>query len=87
MLSPQQYGFRSNHSTELAALNLVDELPYKLDRGIIPMNIYIDLSMAFDTLVNDILISKLEHYGVKGEAINLIRRQQLVEFNGCLSDT
>ena len=41
MLSPQQYGFCSNHSTELAALNLVDELTYKLDRGIIPTNIYI----------------------------------------------
>ena len=91
MLPPQQYGFRSNHSTELAALNLVDKLIYKLDRGIIPMNIYIDLSKAFDTLAHEILISKLEHYGVKGEAINLIRsylhqRQQLVEFNGCLSD-
>ena len=49
MLSPQQYGFRSNHSTELAALNLVDELRYKLDRGIIPINIYIALSKAFDT--------------------------------------
>ena len=91
MLSPQQYGFRPNHSTELAALNLVDKLTYKLDRGIIPMNIYIDLSKAFDTLVHEILISKLEHYSVNGEAINLVRsylhqRQQLVEFNGCLSD-
>ena len=90
MLSPQKYGFRSKHSTELAVINLVDELTYKLDRTI-PMNIYIDLSKAFDTLVHEILISKLEHYGVKGEAINLIRsylhqRQQFVEFNGCLSD-
>ena len=58
MLSPQQYGFRFNHSTELAALNLVDELTYKLDRGIIPMNIHIDLSKAFDTLVHEILIRK-----------------------------
>ena len=91
MLSPQQYGFRSNHSTELAALNLVDELTYKLDRGTIPLNIYMDLSKAFDTLIHEILISKLKHYGVRGEAIDLIRsylyqRQQLVEFNGCLSD-
>ena len=58
MLFPQQYGFRSNHSTELAALNLVDEITYKLDRGRIPMNIlvYIDLSKAYDTLDHEILI-------------------------------
>ena len=93
MLSPQQYGFRSNHSTELAALNLVDELTYKLDRGIIPLNIYMDLSKAFDTLIHEILISKLKHYGVRGDKSNyglirsyLYQRQQLVEFNGCLSD-
>ena len=62
ILSPQQYGFRSNHSTELVALNLVNELTYNLDRGIIPMNIYIDLSKAFDTLVHKTLICKLEPY-------------------------
>ena len=64
MLSPQQYGFCSNHLTELAALNSIDELTYKLDRGIIPINIYMDLSKAFDTLIHDILIGNLEHYGV-----------------------
>ena len=52
LLSPQQYGFRAKHSTELAALNLVDYLTYKLDNGIIPINIYIDLSKAFDTLIH-----------------------------------
>ena len=64
MLSSQQYGFRSYLLTELAALKSVDELTYKLDRGIIPINIYMDLSKAFDTLIHDILIGKLEHYGV-----------------------
>ena len=50
LLSSQQYGFRANHSTELAALNLIDRLTYDLDNVKIPTNIYIDLSKAFDTL-------------------------------------
>ena len=31
LLSSQQYGFRANHSTELAGLNLIDRLTYDLD--------------------------------------------------------
>ena len=46
LLSPQQYGFRAEHSTELAALNLVDYLTYKLDNGSIKINNYIDLFKA-----------------------------------------
>ena len=68
MLSPHQYGFCSNRSTELAALNLVDELTYKLDRGIIPMNIYIDLSKAFDTLVHEILALWCEGRGYQSHS-------------------
>ena len=46
----EQYGFRSGHSTELAALHLIDYLTKQMDVGEIPINIYIDLSKAFDTL-------------------------------------
>ena len=45
-----QYGFRAPHSTELAALNIVDRLTYLVVQGIVPMNIYINLSKAFHTL-------------------------------------
>ena len=52
LLSSHQYGFRAKfrakHSTELAALNIVDNLTYKLDSGLIPINIYFDMSKAFD---------------------------------------
>ena len=46
LFSPNQYWFRAQHFTELAALNLVDRLTYKMDRGKIPSSIYIDLSKA-----------------------------------------
>ena len=72
-MSPQQYGFRAKHSTELAALNLVDYLTYKLDTGKIPINIYIDLSKAFDTLIHDILLDKMSFYGVNGVAKKLLK--------------
>ena len=92
LLSPQQYGFRDKHSTELAALNLVDHLTYKLDNGIIPINIYIDQSKAFDTLIHRTLLDKLSYYGINGVAKNLLQsylshRHQFVNFNGFTSDT
>ena len=91
LLSPQQYGFRAKHSTELAALNLVDYLTYKLDNGIIPINIYIDLSKAFNTLIHNILLDTMSYYGVN-VAKNLLQnylshRHQVVDFNGSTSDT
>ena len=91
LLSMQQYGFRAKHSSEFAALNLVDHLSYKLDSGQIPSNVYIDLSKAFDTLIHDILLNKLNFYGVRGVANRLIysylsERQQVVQFNHCISE-
>ena len=71
LLSMQQYGFRAKHSTELAALNMVDNLIHKLDNGLILLNVYIDLSKAFDTLIHDILLNTLNYYGVK-RVVNIL---------------
>ena len=74
LLSRLQYDFRAKQKqTELAALNIVDNLTYKLDSGLIPINIYLDLSKAFDTLLHDILLDKMSYYGVNGVAYDLLR--------------
>ena len=59
-----QYGFRKRHSTEFAALELVDKFLNMMDKGQVPLGIFLDLSKAFDTLGHKILIKKLEFYGV-----------------------
>lgn len=86
-----QYGFRSGHSTEFACLELVDRIIQEMDRGKIPICIFLDLSKAFDTLDHTILLTKLEYYGITETAASLFKsylsqRSQYVEFDGSKSD-
>ena len=92
LLAEQQYGFRSNHSTEYAAVKLVDHISKEMESGNTNAALYIDLSKAFDTLSFDILLYKLNHYGIKDNAFKLLKsyltdRQQFVVFNNHNSET
>ena len=51
-INPHQYGFRKHHSTEYVALHITDYINYKIDVGKIPVNVYLNLSKAFDTLIH-----------------------------------
>ena len=91
LLAEQQYGFRKQHSTEYAAVKLVDRVSKEMEIGKTPTNVYIDLSKAFDTLTFHILLFKLKYYGVTDTALDLMRsyltnRKQYVVFNSCQSD-
>ena len=56
LLTSSQYGFRPNHATEYAAMELVDKTMSDIDKGKIPLSIFLDLSKAFDTLDHTILL-------------------------------
>ena len=68
-----QYGFRKEHSTELAALQVIDRITCNMDNSKILFNIYLDLSKAFDTLDHNILIEKLKFYGLTQSALTLLK--------------
>ena len=68
-----QYGFRRNHSTEYAALELIDRVILDMDKSEIPFSIFIDLSKAFDTLDHIILMNKLQYYGIKDTTLDLFQ--------------
>ena len=90
ILRSGQFGFQSGYSTELATLRLVDQMISHIAAGIIPLNICIDISKAFDTLEDldhTILLEKLWHYGIRDTEHRLIKkylsnRYQLTEVNG-----
>ena len=86
-----QYGFRSDHSTEYATLELIDRIISKMDNDEIPFSIFLDLSKAFDTIDHKILLEKLKHYGIDGIPFQLFKsylsdRKQYVEINDAKSD-
>jgi hypothetical protein len=91
LLYKHQYGFREDHSTELAVLEFLDRIYSHLDAGNIPISVFLDLSKAFDTIDHNILCSKLTHYGIGGTELNWFRsyltdRSQYVSYNGSCSE-
>jgi len=86
-----QFGFRKNHSTTHAILEVVDKLSEAIDKRNISIGVFLDLSKAFDTIKHDILLNKLNHYGIRGTALEWFRsyltgRSHLVTYLKARSD-
>ena len=82
-----QFGFRQQYSTSHALVNITENIRKALDGGNIGCRIFVDLQKAFDTVDHQILLTKLDHYGIRGVSNDwfksyLSNQNQYVSING-----
>ena len=66
ILFESQYGFRTKRSCEQAILELTSHLLHAHNKNLHSMGVFLDLSKAFDTLNHEVLLKKLNCFGVCG---------------------
>ena len=91
-LYTNQFGFRNLHSTNHALITITEKIRKAIDNGEITCGVFLDLQKAFDTNDNEILLSKLEHYGIHGVPLIwsktfLTQRHQHVSSKNSISET
>ena len=92
IISQFQFGFVKGRSTEDAILNVTEYIYSSLNSKLHNINVFIDFSKAFDCINHQILFRKLEHYGIRGLPLQLLKsyladRKQCVRINGVLSSS
>ena len=90
ILSESQFGFREGHSTYMALL-VLENLVNTLEKGHSAVGLFLDLKKAFDTVDHDLLLQKINLYGIRGNVLNwfssyLRNRKQNVIYNNHESD-
>ena len=88
-INENQFGFRKKHNTIDAVAKLVEVRDSKFKMELIAF--LLDIKKAFDTIDHDILLHKLDRYGIRGKSLKwtesfLTDRKQCVENENAFSD-
>ena len=65
IISNKQYSFQENKSTTLAIFDLYPKIIKAVDNGDYACSVFSDFGKDFDTVYHEILVKKIENYGVR----------------------
>jgi hypothetical protein len=90
ILYSKQFGFRERSNTEVAAIELVNDIRINIDKKKKVSLVMMDVKKAFDSVNINQLIMSLERSGIRGMVLNLLKsyltnRHQIVRIGNSFS--
>ena len=84
LLFHKQFGFWKGHSTDHALIKLIDSIRDSFNQNKYTLGVFIDWSKAFDAVDHNILIDKLNSYGVNNNSLKwfssyITNRKQFIQ--------